>query len=298
MHGTLVAPSSAVRTATRRSLLGLALGLLLLAQVPPVFAGKGQNPELGKLPGAVQRLVKNLPKPAPGKKLIAVFDHDKTLVEGDVGEQFMKWMLRKGYFPDNGLLKSAQRAHQQGKLDDLELFKLAVTGMAGLKESRVQALAKRYYDAGFGGYAGRIFAPQKALIAELQRRGVEVHIVSGSNPWIIRESAKHLGVPSEHVHGMSVEVKDGRLTDRLVQPVPWREGKVAAIDAAKLRERGVIVFASGDSSGDLKMLELATKGGLSMTVNDKDAPAVAKVAEAQGYARAVFTPADTLAHSR
>jgi HAD superfamily phosphoserine phosphatase-like hydrolase len=287
----------------RRSLLWpLILGIAASSLAQPVIAqakaavGAQQRvfDPLSRLPVEVRHFLDNLPTAPAGKKLIAVIDHDKTLVQGDVGEQFMKWMTRKGYFPDTARLKAAQRANKQGQMDDLDLFKLAVTGMAGLKESRVAALAKRYYALGFGGFASKIFAPQKALIAELTRRGVEVHIVSGSNPWIVRESARHLGVPVQNVHAMGVVVENGRLTDKLVDPVPWREGKVNAIDAAKLRERGVIVFAAGDSSGDLKMLELPKGHGISMTVNDHDAPQVAKVAQENGYARATFTSVDTL----
>jgi HAD superfamily phosphoserine phosphatase-like hydrolase len=249
---------------------------------------------LSRLPSEVRQFLENLPEPEPGKKLVAVFDHDKTLVQGDIGEGFMKWMMRKGHFPNNALMKQAARANKAGKLTDLDLFKLAVTGMAGMKESRVEALAKRYYELGFGGWENRTFAPQKALIAALMEHGVEVHIVSGSNPWIVRESAKRLGVPLENVHGMTVEVKDGRLTDRVVEPAPWQSGKVKVITAAGLRKYGRIVFASGDSVGDIDMLALTRQHGMSMTVNDHDSAPVAKVAKEKGYARAVFTSKDTL----
>ena len=48
---------------------------------------------------------------------------------------------------------------------------------------------------------------------ELQRRGVEVYLVSASSPWLIEESAKRLGVPAGRVIAMTAEVDaSGRLT--------------------------------------------------------------------------------------
>jgi phosphoserine phosphatase len=174
------------------------------------------------------------------------------------------------------------------------MFKLAVTGMAGMKESRVRRLAARYWERGFGGFEGQIFAPMKALVGELQRRGVDVYIVSASNPWLVAEGARRLGIDRSHVIGMGVEVKGGRLTDRLTRPVPWEAGKVDAIRARIGTGRPVLV--AGDSTGDLAMLGLTCRaqGGVSMTVNAHHKPPVHAAAKQHGWARAVFDASDTL----
>ncbi len=272
------------------------LGLLLL--LVALTSSLARADPLGRLPGEVRRFLDHLPTPPAGQRLIAVFDHDRTVVRPDLGEQFMKWMLRKRHFPRQGqqALQRAWRRHQQGRLEDLELFKLAVTAMAGLKESRVRELAARYYRLGFGGFEGQIFAPQRALIEELQRRGVEVYLVSASSPWLIEESAKRLGVPAGRVIAMTAEVDaSGRLTRELTPPLPWKEGKVDAIRARGLTARGPIILAAGDSAGDLRMLELpAASGGLSLAVNPQQTPRVARAAREHGWASVQLGPADLL----
>ena len=286
---------------TLRRSMPLVAGLLIAATPLIAWAdprSRGPVPPLSRLPREVRSYLDHLPPAKPGKARIAVFDHDKTLMKLDVGEQFMKWMLRKGYFPRQGgnLLKRAWSQRQQGKLDDLEVFKLAVSGMAGLKETRVKQLVDRYYRDGFGGFEKQIFATQKELVTELQERGVEVHIVSASNPWLIKESARRLGVPEKNVHAMGVKVDgQGRLTSELVMPLPWKDGKVDAIKAAGLLDRGAVIFASGDSTGDLRMLGLTkTTGGISMVVNAHETPRVAEAAAKNGWSRILLGADDTL----
>ncbi len=241
---------------------------------------------------------------------MAVFDADHTLWNKDVGEQFQKWMMRHKLYPARSQ-RDVQRAYQhykQGTLPGLEMFKGAVTNMAGMRESKVKRLAARYWQRGFGGFGGQIFAPMKALVGELQRKGVEVYIVSASNPWLVAEGAKRLGIDEAHVIGMGVEVKGGRLTDRLVRPIPWEAGKVAAIQARIGRVKPVLV--AGDSAGDLALLGLTGQGpaspgpagarsdkspGVSMTINAHNTPAVHAAARRNGWARAIFGGQDTMA---
>ena len=111
--------------------------------------------------------------------------------------------------------------------------------------------------------APRVYAAQRALVAALKARGVAVYIVSASQEEIVRMVASDprygLSIPPERVIGTSMLLRDatGTLstarrdiahgtaakpgywsaraslipTTTLWSPLPWQEGKVAAIQA-------------------------------------------------------------------
>jgi len=97
-------------------------------------------------------------------------------------------------------------------------------------------------------------------IAQLQEAGWEVWIVTASNVYAGRYAARAFGVPADHVLGI-VPLPEGggsappegqsRLSMEIAQPVPYREGKVAALRAHGVRP----TLAAGDSYTDFEMLE-------------------------------------------
>jgi phosphoserine phosphatase len=76
--------------------------------------------------------------------------------------------------------------------------------------------------------------------------------VSATNVWMVQATASWLGLDENRVIAIRTEVEGGRLTDRLVPPVPCREGKLQAIDRWIGRRPDL---ACGDGLGDLPMLE-------------------------------------------
>src|SRR5260370_24588345 len=78
-----------------------------------------------------------------------------------------------------------------------------------------------------------------ALVEELGGDGVEIWAVSSTNNWVIEEGVRRFGIPADRVLAARVEVKDGVVTDVLLD-VPTDEGKVAA-----LRRAGVTAADAG-----------------------------------------------------
>lgn len=133
--------------------------------------------------------------------------------------------------------------------------------------------------------APRVYAAQRALIAALKARGVAVYIVSASQEEVVRMVASDprygLSIPPERVIGTSMLLRDaaGTLstarrdiaqgtaatpgywsaraaltpTTTLWTPLPWQEGKVAAITAWIDPVRRPMLVA-GDSGSDWAML--------------------------------------------
>lgn len=93
------------------------------------------------------------------------------------------------------------------------------------------------------------------LMHAMKARGWEVWLVSASNRWAVEAVATHLDIPSKRVLAHDLEVQDGILTDTLLTPITFRQGKVDAIQRHIGRQP---VFAIGDSITDFEMLEHAS----------------------------------------
>ena len=107
----------------------------------------------------------------------------------------------------------------------------------------------------------------RELAEELVRRGFEVWAVSGSNRWSVEPVFAGLGVPAERVIGIEMEVRDGILTERQVEPVPIREGKVEAL---RLRTSSVPVLVASDSKNDLPLFLAATEVRVRINSRNRD----------------------------
>ncbi len=117
----------------------------------------------------------------------------------------------------------------------------------------------------------------KGLFDELKAGGIEPWIVSASNRWTVAAFAPMFGIDPTHVVGNQVEVEAGILSENLIQPALFAEGKVGAIDR-DIGRRPLLAF--GDSETDWDMLESAVVSGVFV---DTGKPITAR-AEAKGWA--------------
>lgn len=102
---------------------------------------------------------------------------------------------------------------------------------------KVETVYKKWY-----------FASSVAIWRALEQAGVENYIVSASPEVFVRNVAQSLGMPRSHIRGIRVEVDGGRMTTRVVHPVPYGEGKVENVRQLVLaRPNGVAVAGFGNS---------------------------------------------------
>lgn len=175
----------------------------------------------------------------------AAFDADGTLWADDIGEAFLRDLEAEGLVP-----AGTWRAYEvRLAADHVDAYGFAVTAMSGLPESLVAAKAEAFFPRHF---EGRLFPAVRELVSALGGAGVRLAIVSASNRWLIEAAARILGVP--HVAGVAVEVEGGRLTDRLIQPLPSGEGKV---EWARRLLGDVPALAVGNGEIDLPLLRAA-----------------------------------------
>ncbi len=82
----------------------------------------------------------------------------------------------------------------------------------------------------------------------LEKAGVENYVVSASPEIFVRNAAKSLGVTPCRFRGIRVEIDGGRMTTKVIHPIPCGEGKVENVRELLLsRPGGVAVAAFGNS---------------------------------------------------
>jgi phosphoserine phosphatase len=101
-------------------------------------------------------------------------------------------------------------------------------------------------------------APQALRV--LKRLGYRLGVVSGGFSIIVLAVRERLGL--DFAVANQVEIKDGRLTGRLIEPILDAEGKAAALRSVAEKEGVSVeqVVGVGDGANDIPMLQAAGLG--------------------------------------
>ena len=94
--------------------------------------------------------------------------------------------------------------------------------LRGARAEEVLRLSQAQFAGTLSNY---LMASSVKIIRALQQGGVESHILSASADLFVKGASQSLGIPAGHIHGIEVRTRDGRLTEELVYPVTWNEGK-------------------------------------------------------------------------
>jgi phosphoserine phosphatase len=146
-----------------------------------------------------------------------------------------------------------------------------------LREDELRRAAKNFFASQI---EPNIFAEMKELVDELRGKGVDIWAVSSTNNWVIEEGMKRFGIPADRVLAARVQVKDGVVTDTILD-VPTDEGKVASLKRAGVTAPDVVF---GNSVHDAAMLAIARRA---FPVNPT--PALAERSAQEGWP--VYYPA-------
>ena len=186
------------------------------------------------------------------KPKVAVFDCDGTLWSGDAGYGFMAWSLEEGLVSrsTNDWIDTRYRAYRAGNVSEETMCAEMVQMYAGLRDAELRAAAARYVNKFV---RERIFAEMAALVASMQRAGIELWAVSSTNRWVIAEGLREFGIPEERILAAEVRVKEGMISSEIVD-VPTDEAKKTALRRVGLPAPDA---AFGNSIHDLAMLEMA-----------------------------------------
>ncbi|MFF2622832.1 phosphoserine phosphatase SerB [Oerskovia jenensis] len=182
-------------------------------------------------------------RPASTRRLV-VMDVDSTLITQEVVE------LLADHAGTRELVTDVTERAMRGEIDFAESLRERVATLAGVPVSAFDdVLEKVTLTPG---------APE--LVAELQRRGWTVALVSGGFEEIVAPLAARLGIT--HFRANRLEVADGRLTGRTTGPVIDRATKevtlrdLAAAEGIDMAD----TVAIGDGANDLDMIGAAGVG--------------------------------------
>lgn len=186
-----------------------------------------------------------------GAPKVAAFDADGTLWRCDVGELFFEHQIANRLID----LPADPWKHYRKLLaehtDGRGYLWLAQIN-AGRSLEQVRLWAKECFDRAD---SFPFFEAQKEIISVLLEENVAIYVVSASVKWAVEPAARYFGIPEQNVLGVETQIENGLVTDRQKGPITWKQGKVEAIKAAAASQP---FFCSGNSEGDLLLLEYAS----------------------------------------
>jgi phosphoserine phosphatase len=166
----------------------------------------------------------------------------------------MKWTIETGLVSREATdwIDSRYRGYMKGELSEVAICGEMVQMYQRLREDELRRAAKNFFASQI---EPNIFAEMKELVDELRGKGVDIWAVSSTNNWVIEEGMKRFGIPAERVLAARVQVKDGVVTDTILD-VPTDEGKVASLKRAGVTAPDAVF---GNSVHDAAMLAIARR---------------------------------------
>ncbi len=157
-----------------------------------------------------------------GPEVAAFFDFDGTLIAGYSAISFIREQLLTGKLSGTDFvdLTSARAQFGLGKSEFTEL--MAVSARIAEGESE-----KSYFEFGehvFEKHIARAIYPEsRELVNAHLKKGHTVAVISSATRYQVEPAANALDI--EHVFCSRMEVKRGKFTGNIVEPLCWGEGK-------------------------------------------------------------------------
>jgi phosphoserine phosphatase len=130
-------------------------------------------------------------------------------------------------------------------------------------------------------YSDKIFEPMRLLINRLKTHHFEIWIVTASPEGMYQQFlSKEFAIPITHIIGVKSVIRNGEITDEIVQPVPQDHGKKEAIETFV---QDIPLLVAGNSRGDKEMIEFSR--GLRMIINPDEHVASDQEISIADYAR-------------
>lgn len=183
-------------------------------------------------------------------KRLIVLDVDSTLIQNEVIDEIARLV---GVESQVATITAAAMA---GKLNFGEALTHRVELLAGLPASRLSEIFSQL----------RMTPGAERLISILKKLGYKTAIVSGGFTFFTDQLKERLKL--DYAYANTLEIKDGKLTGRLLGPIIDAQGKARLLTEIAERE-GIEMaqtLAVGDGANDLLMLEAA---GLGVAFNAK-----------------------------
>ncbi|MEZ4768535.1 MAG: HAD family hydrolase [Caldilineales bacterium] len=209
----------------------------------------------------------------------AFFDMDRTLLSESSTLLWIRYMRARGELPVSYILRflGAMVRYQLGQLDMVEMTRRLAKDLAGEPEAQRATSTRRWVAEQVVNFV----APEGLRWLEAhRRRGDRVAMITASPEYTANALADHLAIPHEDVMATRFEVRNGRFTGRMIEPMVIGPGKLLAAQEYAV-QNGIDLATSyfyTDSIADLPLLDAV---GHPIAVNP-DKPLL-KLAEARGW---------------
>lgn len=219
---------------------------------------------------------------------IAAFDADGTLWDADAGETFFDWQIRNSGL-SNLPSDPWERYHELKNPDPRVGYVWLAQISAGHSLEQVRKWAKTCFEQQ---PKWPVFESQKKLISLLREMDFEIYIVTASIKWAVEPVASLVGIDFDHVIGITTKLVDGKVGTEVNHPITWRQGKAEGLLAATGGVRPIL--ASGNTYGDIALLETASHVKLAVSTQDQpgglfeEEHKLAVEADRQGWTRHKF----------
>lgn len=225
------------------------------------FSGAATEAHVASVVSEVMANVARIKAECPDAVPMAFWDFDGTIIKGDVSEGLVEGGVQKyrGLVEETSLagLCSVYRGVEGWRqYRDVDYPRMNAIGrwlawpynaqiFLGQRADDLDAFCSRKFaDV----YRGWYFASSVEILKSLEAAGVENYVVSASPEAFVRNAAETLGLPRSRFCGVQVETDGGRMTSKVVHPVPMGEGKVENVRRLVLaRPNGVAVAGFGNS---------------------------------------------------
>jgi phosphoserine phosphatase len=210
-----------------------------------------QHAKLDVLDGIVQNALRGhhfdaIVQPVAGrKKKLLVADMESTMVDVECLDELAKYV---------GLEKKISAITEKamnGEIDFAQAITERVAMLKGLPESALQQVMDEKVKPMPGA---------TALVAGMKKHGAHTILVTGGFDFFAARVKDMLGF--DEVRANQLEMKDGKLTGKIIPPIQGKEAKLAALlETCKKRKiKPEEALAVGDGANDLPMLLAAGLG--------------------------------------
>lgn len=201
------------------------------------------------------------------ERKVAVFDCDGTLFGQApyyLADEAIYAFAKKTYASHSDSLSKAKMAiidtMLHGDNVGVNYVKNRIAFLAGLTPDEVKTIGKNCFHEK---YQKKFYPEMRELLANLQQYGFEIWVLSASPELLYQQFVKeNLGIPEDRILGVKSVISQGKITNRMVYPIPQDGGKAEAIQTfIKTRP----LFVGGNSRGDLEMMNESV--GIKLIVN-------------------------------
>jgi putative phosphoserine phosphatase/1-acylglycerol-3-phosphate O-acyltransferase len=204
--------------------------------------------------GTVEALIRGVRTGPSGPGVAALFDLDRTLIDGYSAISFFNHRLRSGRMAAGEIASSlaAAAAFRLGRIGFTAFLSATTAAARGLPEVALRELGEEVFERQL---AARIFPEARRLVEAHRQRGHFLAIVTSATRYQVEPIARHLGI--EFVACSGLEVRNGLFTGRVRHPVCYGPGKLDAARRFAARHGFELARASfySDSHEDLPLLE-------------------------------------------